>query len=866
MASKQSVLSGLSALKDTDPPLYIHPHYKESYRLAIYALLCGGKDAYNDFLQAEQISHFLSEREIHFILENAEAPLVEEDDDDVEGRHPGGPGVGGKPGLSTYFPLESDEEVPDLDLGWPEVALEDQDTSISLLFHPPRANTPTIKEVVRKQIQDAKQVVALAMDVFTDVDIFKEVLGATLRGVVVYILLDEGHFSSFHAMSHRAGVNIQDLKNIRVRTVRGQQYRCQSGVKFHGGLEQRFILVDCRSVLYGTYSYTWSFEKINVSMVLVVTGQLVSSYDEEFRRLYARSTIPEALQQEHSRVKYLRDATLLRSPNSSQLFLHQIHGRPRGTRGLRGLAQDDLLDASAIMTRGLSIQDRLHLSHFPDHMTRGHSFGGDLQKLNPLTRLRMGTKDIGVPVVPDRTGSSLLVPNRLSHQHIRHQSRYGPDQNLIPFNSETSLHRWKMATYLNSQVNLDGSCDALSPLTSPYSSRSGLNELQPQGIHNRFRDIKSRLDEIPHKRLSLQEYNNLRQSQESLRSMYQTLDRPMFKSSLRGLDVRQNLAQETGSPEAANHKGLNSNQEDDRYHSTSYFDIQTSPEQKMTPMYEPLARTTSATHLEDKLKDPSLKYPGGIQRPRTMESLIEIPEEKEVCSNPVNNADILKDRNNRNEDKTSKMQSSDKKSGPQEVKKSPPHEEETFPKTLTTSEVKNPQKEDLTLQRKNSTRTKSSEEKNASKKEERSLQRKASVRSQNSPGSNLRVSPVGKASTIEHRTSQNSISTSAVETEKPKSSFTFHRLSSQRSSKRKPKPQGSQENLEEQEKAAYESRQEKGYSRYEYLLRSSVPLDKAKRGDRGQPLDNTAHQTQGGTDNRLGRFMQRVGNLIGKNK
>lgn len=50
------------------------------------------------------------------------------------------------------------------------------------------------------------------MDVFTDVDIFKEVLGATLRGVVVYILLDEGHFGSFHAMSRRAGVNIQDLK------------------------------------------------------------------------------------------------------------------------------------------------------------------------------------------------------------------------------------------------------------------------------------------------------------------------------------------------------------------------------------------------------------------------------------------------------------------------------------------------------------------------------------------------------------------------------------------------------------------------------------------------------------------------------
>ncbi|XP_057699894.1 protein FAM83B-like [Corythoichthys intestinalis] len=858
MASKESMLSGLSALKDDDPPPYIHPHYKESYRLAIYALLCGGKDAYNDFLQAEQVNHFLSDREIRFILENAEPPQPEDDDDRAE-RNPWG---GGEPGQSTYFPLESDEEVPDLDLGWPEVALEDQDTSISLLFHPPRPSTPTIKEVIRKQIQDAKQVVAIAMDIFTDVDIFKEVLGATLRGVVVYILLDKGHFGSFYAMSHRAGVNIQDLKNIRVRTVRGQQYHCQSGIKFHGGLEQRFILVDCRSVLYGTYSYTWSFEKINVSMVLVITGQLVSSYDEEFRRLYARSTIPEELCKERSRVEYLREPALLRSPNSSQLSLQQLHMRPRGPRGLRVLAQEDVLDTGAIMTRGLSMQDRLHLSHFPDHMTRGHSFGGDLQKLNPMTRLRMGTKDIGVPI----------VPNRMSQQHIRHQNRYGPDQNLIPFNSETSLHRWKMDTYLNSQVNLDGSCDALSPLTSPYNSRTGLNDHQPQGIQNRSRDIKSRLDEIRQKRLSLQEFNHLRESQESLRSMYQSLDRAKFKSSLRGLDARQNVPEMVGYLEATNHKDLNSNQEDCRYHSTSYFDIQTGPEQKVTPgyeWYEPLARTTSAAHLEDKLKDQSPKYPGGLQRPRTMESLIEIPEEKEGSSNPVNGINAVKDRNNINDDKTSKMQLSEKKSGSQELK-SPVHEEDTLPQCA--SELKSHPRDDFTLQRKNSTRTKSLDEKKTSKKEEKSLQRKASLRSQNSSGSNSRASPVGKAQGNEHRSSQNSIGKSSVETEKPKSTFNFHRLSSHRSSKRKPNPvasaqeRGSQEYLEEQEKAAYENRQEKAYSRYEYLLRSSVPLDKAKRGEAGHSSENLPYQTHGASDNKLGRFMQRVGNLIGKNK
>lgn len=146
----ESNLSCLSSLKEEDSLVYVQPHYKESYRLAIYALLCGGKEAYEEFLRAEQISHFLSEEEIFFILEHVELPKLE---DDSEGRQ-----VTDEAGSSTYFPTESDDEVPDLDLGWPEVTAENTDTSISLLFHPPRENTPTIKEVVRKQIQQARQV------------------------------------------------------------------------------------------------------------------------------------------------------------------------------------------------------------------------------------------------------------------------------------------------------------------------------------------------------------------------------------------------------------------------------------------------------------------------------------------------------------------------------------------------------------------------------------------------------------------------------------------------------------------------------------------------------------------------------------
>ncbi|XP_042372942.1 protein FAM83B-like, partial [Plectropomus leopardus] len=441
--------------------------------------------------------------------------------------------------------------------------------------------------------------------------------------------------------------------NIRVRTVQGQQYQCRSGVKFRGDLEQRFILVDCQTVMFGTYSFTWSFEKINLSMVLVITGQLVSTYDEEFRRLYARSTVPAVLSK--SPALYLRDTVPVQSPNSSQLSLHQIHTRPKVMHGMRS-AQDERLNNAAVMTRGLSVQERLHQSHCLDtvNMVRGHSYGGELQKLNSMTRLRMGTKDIPPPEATGLNmrgggGGDMLLTNRLSQQHLRHRIRYGADQNLIPFNSETSLHRWKMDAYFDDRDPLDASCDAISPLASPYSSHTGLNE---QLLHSRSRDIKSRMEEMRQKRLSLQEYANLRQSQESLRSMF--LDRSKYMSSLRGLDMRQGVAEldpnAQNGLEPTNHKDIETNKDGDirpqtftdGVRSASHYDVTAAPDRKTMQTYdwhEPLSRTTS--DLDMKLTDPTLKLahlqPSGLQHPRAMESLTEIPEEKE--GSRVNSSD-----------------------------------------------------------------------------------------------------------------------------------------------------------------------------------------------------------------------------------
>lgn len=50
------------------------------------------------------------------------------------------------------------------------------------------------------------------MDVFTDVDIFKEIVDASIRGVPVYVLLDDFNLKSFLTMAENQDIKIQQLR------------------------------------------------------------------------------------------------------------------------------------------------------------------------------------------------------------------------------------------------------------------------------------------------------------------------------------------------------------------------------------------------------------------------------------------------------------------------------------------------------------------------------------------------------------------------------------------------------------------------------------------------------------------------------
>ncbi|XP_077207377.1 protein FAM83H isoform X2 [Paroedura picta] len=268
-------------------PNYLPPHYKEYYRLALDKLAEDGEESYRQFLAEEGAPDFLCASEVEHIIRNLQKPQYASQEG--AGSTDSGPGDTDVDGSSgTYWPMNSDLAVPELDLGWPMV-FGFRGTEVTTLVQPPPPENPSIKEEARRMIRAAQQVVAIVMDVFTDVDLLSEVLDAAARRVPVYILLDEMNAKLFLDMAAKCRVNLNYVEFLRVRTVSGPTYYGRTGMSFKGHVKEKFLLVDCMVVLSGSYSFMWSFEKIHRSIAHIFQGELVASFDEEFRILFAQS-------------------------------------------------------------------------------------------------------------------------------------------------------------------------------------------------------------------------------------------------------------------------------------------------------------------------------------------------------------------------------------------------------------------------------------------------------------------------------------------------------------------------------------------------------------------------------------------------
>ncbi|KAK5911248.1 hypothetical protein CgunFtcFv8_005443 [Champsocephalus gunnari] len=268
-------------------PNFLPPHYREEYRLAIDALIENDVQGYHEFLQSADVVGFLAQQEIDLIKSTIHTP--NQTSGMPELTYPEG-GLEEDGSSDTYWPMQSDLAAPGLDLGWP---LPQQSfmgpTEVTTLVNPSDPDMPSIKEQARRLIKNARQVIAIVMDTFTDVDLFADLLDATARHVPVYLLLDEQESHQFITMVLNCKVNLDHHPMLRVRTVAGVTYYSRTGKSFKGQVKDRFLLADCKAVLSGNYSFMWSYEKIHRCIAHLFLGELVSTFDEEFRILFAQS-------------------------------------------------------------------------------------------------------------------------------------------------------------------------------------------------------------------------------------------------------------------------------------------------------------------------------------------------------------------------------------------------------------------------------------------------------------------------------------------------------------------------------------------------------------------------------------------------
>ncbi|XP_061487483.1 protein FAM83D-like [Rhineura floridana] len=264
--------------------------YSEAQRLALEELIAGGRPAFHAFLRREKMRAFLSESEIRAILRAAVAPPGADESS-------GGSDQSLNASLDcsslTYFPVQSDVDPPVLELGWPAFVSGSFRglTRVETHFQPSFGETIyPCKEVVRKQIRSAREVIAIVMDSFTDMDIFSDLQEAWRRRLVpVYILLDQAFLCHFMEMCRNLEFSPEQEHLLIVRTITGNTYYARSGAKIIGSVHEKFMLVDGVRVTTGSYSFTWTDGKLNSSNLLLLSGQVVEHFDLQFRILYAQS-------------------------------------------------------------------------------------------------------------------------------------------------------------------------------------------------------------------------------------------------------------------------------------------------------------------------------------------------------------------------------------------------------------------------------------------------------------------------------------------------------------------------------------------------------------------------------------------------
>lgn len=136
-------------INETKPEFF----YSEEQRLALEALIAGGRDAFLTYITERKLRPFLSERELERLGRSVEdyRPGAESPGHELADKEE-------RPLSLQYWPDRSDVSIPDLDLGWPDFNSYRGVTRVNVYTQPPMEGQTNIKEVVRKTIVQAQKV------------------------------------------------------------------------------------------------------------------------------------------------------------------------------------------------------------------------------------------------------------------------------------------------------------------------------------------------------------------------------------------------------------------------------------------------------------------------------------------------------------------------------------------------------------------------------------------------------------------------------------------------------------------------------------------------------------------------------------
>ncbi|XP_015736824.2 protein FAM83C, partial [Coturnix japonica] len=267
--------------------------HSETARLAVDAFLEQGERGYMSAIAEERELPFLSTLDMEYMSQQRSQSFLEPN---ARRDKEGDPADGDRSSLyseltsGTYFPLMSDVHPPELELGWPGMPLLTMSgqTQATIIFQRNKANS--IKDLIRSLISRARTVIAIVMDLFTDMEILCDLLEASSRRhVPVYLILDEEYLKHFVEMCNKMSLTQDSFPNMRIRCLSGDTYYSKAGKKFVGQVLEKFILIDCDQVVAGTYSFTWLCSQVHTSLATHFRGQIVAEFDKEFQYLYAES-------------------------------------------------------------------------------------------------------------------------------------------------------------------------------------------------------------------------------------------------------------------------------------------------------------------------------------------------------------------------------------------------------------------------------------------------------------------------------------------------------------------------------------------------------------------------------------------------